>query len=101
MGYVVAKQEAAVSSDSIDLTGGQFPKTISVAGLLTSEEIEIFVIDADDATADPLPLYDSDGDAVLLVATSQPLIVSGPIWLQFEKPSTTNAVGIKITNISI
>jgi hypothetical protein len=99
MSYIVAKQTAAISSENIDLTRGPFPKTITVAGLLVDEEIEIFVVDDEDDSV--LALYDADGVAVVLTVTSQPLTVPGPIWLQFEKPETSNAVGVKITNITV
>ena len=100
MGYIIAKQTAAAVSETIDLTRGPFPKTVFVAGLLVAEEIEVFVVDTEDATADPLPLYDPDGSAVVLTVSSQPITIPGPIHLQFDKPTTANAVGVRLQNIT-
>jgi hypothetical protein len=98
MSYIVAKQTAAKTSENINLTRGPFPKVIHVVGLLVAETIAVNVVDLDDAV---LPLYDTDGVAVVIAVDSIPLEVPGPITLQFVKPTTANEVGLQLVEISV
>ena len=101
MGYIIDKQEAAKTSEAINLTKGPFPKTVFVAGLLVDEEIPVYVVDVLDSEADPLPLYDTDGEAVVLSVSSPPLTIPSPIHLKFAKPLTDNEVGIVLQEITV
>jgi len=95
--YILPKQTAAATGEDIDLTEGPFPMTIHVAGTLVAEEIDVFVVDDD---GDEEELYDADGVIVTIGATSQPLTIPSPIILRFDKPITTNAVGLQLRRIS-
>ena len=98
MGYPIAKQTAAKTSDDINLTRGPFPITVHQVGTLVAETIAINVVDED---GDVLALYDADGVAVVLAVDSQPITVLSPIILQFVKPTTANAVGVQVTRIGV
>lgn len=102
MGYIITKQTAAVTSETIDFTREPFPKTVFVAGLLNdATKIAVNVVDTLDSEAAPLPLYDGDGIAVTLTATARPLTIPGPIHLQFVKDATTAAVGLRLQEVTV
>jgi hypothetical protein len=98
MGYIIPKQTAAKTSENINLTRGPFPKTVHLVGTLGAETIAVNVVDEDDAV---LPLYDADGVAVVISATSQPLAIFSPITLQFVKGVTAGTAGVQLVNVSV
>lgn len=101
MSYIIAKKTAAETSEIIDLTREPFPKTIFAVGLQNAEEIEVLLVDTEPASPVSVALYDPDGVAVVLTATSQPLTIPGPCHLQFDKPVTANVVGVRLQEITV
>ena len=98
VGYIIPKQTAGMTSETIDLTHEPFPKTVHVAGILVAETIAVNIVDAAGVAQ---AMYDFDGNAVFITATSPPLTVPSPIKLQFVKPITGNAVGVQLVTIDV
>jgi len=94
MGYLIEKQTAAKTSAIIDLTKDPFPKSIFAVGTLGASTIAVQVVDENDAV---LALYDSEGVAVVLTATSQPITITSPVRLKFVKGVTGAAAGVMLT----
>ncbi len=89
---IITKQTAA-DTKTKQFTRRNLLRTIVPVGLLVAETIAVNILDEDGSA---LPLYDDSGAAVVLSATSQPLLVDSPINLQFVKPITVNAVGVML-----
>lgn len=92
---IIEKQTAAAVGTVTIAASFNNPKTIMVVGALTTEVISVYTVDIDGAE---LPLYDEDGIAVTLGATSAPLAVYSPMKLKFSKPTTTNNVGVELVD---
>jgi hypothetical protein len=87
--YIIAKATAAASSDTQFVDASPMnPVTFAVAGALGSDEIDVYVVDKDGGTT---TLYDSDGVAVVMTATTEPLSFYAPIWLKFTKADVSAA----------
>lgn len=90
---VIDQKTAAETSgiERVDASPSK-PVTFAAVGTMGSSEIDVLVVDLDDGTN---PLYDADGVAVVMTATSAPLSFYAPIWLQFDKPVTTANAGVQ------
>ena len=100
LSYVIVPQTTAKTTQALDLTRGPFPKTLHAVGAFAANTIAVNVVTAmsagNVATA-VLPLYDEFGAAVTITATSPPLMVDGPIYLQLVKTDSGAAsIGVAL-----
>ena len=99
MSMIIAKQTGAKTSEDIDLTRGPFPKTIVGVGTIgAAETIAVNIVDED---GDDLPMYDTSDAAVTVDDSSEPLIITYPVVLQFVKGVTTAACGVQLIEQSV
>jgi len=93
---VIISPKTAAETQQRAFAKGSLPKSIIVMGDL--DGVEAIAVNVVDSAGNTNVLYDVDGVAVTLVATSQPLGIDFPIVLQFVKPETANAVGLEMVD---
>lgn len=94
MSTVIPKQTAA-KTETRSIGKGSVPVSIQVDGTLVAETIPVNLIGINDTDATP---YTVDGTAFAFSVDNTILTFFGPCDVQFVKPITANAVGLKMVD---
>jgi hypothetical protein len=96
MKVLITKKTAAETVELV-IDRSMLPCTVQVDGTLVAETIPINLLGIT-GTASVTPAYNEFGDALALSATATAQSFYAPCDIQFVKPITANAVGLKFVN---